>query len=318
LVFEDLNDNHVEAAARLALAEYFEERAAVPVLPGGEYFDLICNSISGMTGAGLGVAAIEDGQLAGFLTCYPPRENFFGTAMGTFSPIHGHGAVKTERKRLYSKLYQNVAAKWVKQGILSHAIALYPHDRETVESFFWNGFGLRCVDAVRDLTAIPCETFPNSIFGELSSGEIAQLVPLKNLLIEHSRSTPMFMPLSRQDIRQVKEENARRDSRYFAAWDRDRVIAFLEIMASGENFAAEDPGMANICGAFILPEYRGTGIFTRLLSRVIETLRDEGYLRCGVDFESFNLSGSGFWLKHFTPYTYSVVRRIDERIYRPE
>ena len=32
----------------------------------------------------------------------------------------------------------------------------------------------------------------------------------------------------------------------------------------------------------------------------------------GVDFESLNPSGSGFRLKHFTAYTHSVVRRIDE------
>ncbi len=39
----------------------------------------------------------------------------------------------------------------------------------------------------------------------------------------------------------------------------------------------------------------------------------EGFLRMGVDFESFNPTAYGFWLKHFTAYTYSVVRRVDER-----
>ncbi len=43
-------------------------------------------------------------------------------------------------------------------------------------------------------------------------------------------------------------------------------------------------------------------------------LKTEGYTRLGVDFESINPSGSGFWLKHFHAYTNSVVRRIDERI----
>ena len=38
------------------------------------------------------------------------------------------------------------------------------------------------------------------------------------------------------------------------------------------------------------------------------------YTMLGVDFESINPSGSGFWLKFFHAYTNGVVRRIDERI----
>jgi hypothetical protein len=40
-------------------------------------------------------------------------------------------------------------------------------------------------------------------------------------------------------------------------------------------------------------------------------LKAENYLRLGVDFESFNPTAWGFWLKHFQAYTYSDVRRID-------
>jgi hypothetical protein len=41
-------------------------------------------------------------------------------------------------------------------------------------------------------------------------------------------------------------------------------------------------------------------------------LAAQGRTRLGVDFESINPYGSGFWLKYFTAYTCSVVRRIDE------
>jgi len=36
------------------------------------------------------------------------------------------------------------------------------------------------------------------------------------------------------------------------------------------------------------------------------------YNLLGVDFESFNPTASNFWLKYFTEYTHSVVRRIDD------
>lgn len=34
----------------------------------------------------------------------------------------------------------------------------------------------------------------------------------------------------------------------------------------------------------------------------------------GLDFESINPTAYVFWTKYFTPYTHSVVRRIDEKI----
>jgi len=51
-----------------------------------------------------------------------------------------------------------------------------------------------------------------------------------------------------------------------------------------------------------------------LLSWLMDLLRERGYLRCGVDFECFNYTARRFWLKYFTAYSDSVVRRIDERI----
>ena len=70
----------------------------------------------------------------------------------------------------------------------------------------------------------------------------------------------------------------------------------------------------HICGAYIYPEYRGTGIYNNLLAYVIDKLKKEKYKRCGVDFESINPNANRFWLKYFIPYTYSLTRRIDERI----
>lgn len=313
--FENLNDYHIEAAARLALAEYFEERGKVPLLPDGEYYERFCEMIAGLVDHHLGIAALEDGRLIGFLTCYKPWNDHFGTA-GTFSPVHAHGAIENRRKRVYSLLYQKAAAQWVKEGVLSHAVALYAHDAEALNSFFWNGFGLRCVDAIRDAVPVPCNEFPDYTFGVLPASAIAQIVPLKNLLIDHLRKAPMFIPLSAdRDTAKVKEENNRRKSRYFTAKDNDRTIAFIEIAPSGENFACDDPGMINICGAYLLPEYRGKGVYTKLLAVLLETIQLEGYTRCGVDFESLNPTASGFWLKHFTAYTYSVARRIGARIH---
>ena len=73
-------------------------------------------------------------------------------------------------------------------------------------------------------------------------------------------------------------------------------------------------GYRHIRGAYCLPEHRGKGLYQNLLNYTISKLKSEGYTRLGVNFESFNPTARGFWLKYFAPYTSSVVRRIDERI----
>ena len=49
-----------------------------------------------------------------------------------------------------------------------------------------------------------------------------------------------------------------------------------------------------------------------LLNHVITQLKTDAAISLGVDFESFNLPSNRFWLKHFTAYTSTVTRRIDE------
>jgi len=70
--------------------------------------------------------------------------------------------------------------------------------------------------------------------------------------------------------------------------------------------------MMNICGAYCLLEYRGQDVMQGLLNYVITVLKSEGYKSLGVDFESFNPTAKGFWLKYFAAYTNGFTRRIDE------
>lgn len=88
----------------------------------------------------------------------------------------------------------------------------------------------------------------------------------------------------------------------------------LKTKVSGETFVARGDTYCHIRGAYCLPEHRGKGLYQNLLNFTISALKREGYTRLGVDFESFNPTARGFWLKYFSAYTNGVVRRIDERI----
>ena len=96
--------------------------------------------------------------------------------------------------------------------------------------------------------------------------------------------------------------------------DGAELVGYLEVTDTAETFVTHVPGMPNICGAYLLPRYRGGDLAAALLDFLIATLRRDGYTHLGVDFEGFNPTARGFWLKHFTAYTYGMTRRMDERI----
>jgi GNAT superfamily N-acetyltransferase len=156
------------------------------------------------------------------------------------------------------------------------------------------------------LEGVKCEYY------ELSKEEWHKLLTLENLLITHLTSSPSFMPYSILNEADFLK-NLDKDVRFFVAKGKDKCVAFIKISREGENFVCNDKGIMNICGAYCLPEYRGTGIYSNLLAYLVSNLKTEGYTRVGVDFESFNPTARGFWLKHFTEYTNSVVRRIDDK-----
>jgi len=308
----DFSHDHITEAAALALFSYEEERRQAPALPPVETIP----DLSGFADSNLSVAAFENGTMIGFLCFYAPWDHAFTTtARGTFSPIHAHGTVNRHSEMIYKRLYQAAAEKLIRMKVSSHAIGLYAHDAQAINAFFTYGFGLRCIDAIRPMEMINCAPCDGYVFHELAPDEKDKLLPLKNMLISHLGDSPTFMRFPAMDKTGLEKIHNRRKPRYFCAFQNDETIAFLEVMDNGENFTCSDKSMKNICGAFCLPEHRGKGVYQNLLNLTISTLKGEGYTRLGVDFESFNPTAYGFWLKYFTAYTYGVVRRIDERIF---
>lgn len=293
----------IPQAQSLLLAEYRRAQQLIPGLcPASPLPDLVPFAENG-----LGVAAVQEGCLLGFLGCNPPRQNAFGTqAAGVFSPLHAHAAQPQNRKRIFHLLYQAAAEKWVISGALYHSIALWAWDEPGIDAFFRYGFGMRCVDGIRPLPDFPQPQIPASLsFRQLTASQAEQLKPLQQKLRQHLAQSPCF-------LNPFPGEPEPADShRFFAAFDGETPVAFLETADKGETFLTSAPDMQNICGAFCLPEYRG-GLFLQLLRFAAGQLRQQGFQRLGVDYESFNPTALGFWEKEFVPYTRGLARRIDE------
>ena len=300
---------HIEQAEKIALLNYNEERSFVSSLPP---IDKIPD-LERFAENNLGVAAFDGEKMLGYLCCHKPWDNAFkSTARGTFSPMHAHGTLKENRGFIYKKLYEAAAEKWVQAKIASHAIALYAHDNEAIDAMFSYGFGLRCIDAIRPMEIIQAEPCEGITFREQSISDLTELKHLHRMLHEHMGCSPCFMHYTQNESDDWHNRAQKHKSRIFIAASKNEPVAYIEITKTGETFVTHADDMLNICGAFCLPEYRGSGIYQNLLSHTISILKSEGYAKLGVDFESFNPTASSFWLKYFTPYTKSVVRRIDE------
>ena len=189
----DFKREYIEEASLLAMANYNEERTKVTCLPEVSRIP----GLQSFADNGLGVAAFENRKMTGFLCCCSPFEHAFHTeAVGTFSPVHAHGAVKENRAFLYRRMYQKAAEKWVEHKIVSHAVSLYAHDREGLEAFFTCGFGLRCVDAIRPMeplsftAPLPLTLSSGIRYEELGKEHQYKIRDLRRMLIEHMGKAP--------------------------------------------------------------------------------------------------------------------------------
>lgn len=306
----DFTKELIPSAYRLAMENYAEERGSVPALPE----KAMLPPLDELAENGLGTAAVDGDILLGYLGAYGPWEPVFCTqdVRGVFSPLHAHAAIKENRAGIYQRMYQTAAEKWAKAGAASHAVTLYAHDTAANEAFFMYGFGVRCIDLVRTLDRIDHTGTDGCGCCELPASRQGDLRAMRKGLSDHLAQSPCFMTDSPEDTSSWIAKREECPPRTFAAEVGGNLAAYLEMKDEGENFAAYSPDMLNICGAYCLPEFRGSGVMRSLLDYALSVLRSEGFGRLGVDCESFNPTALNFWTKYFKIYTHSVVRRIDE------
>jgi GNAT superfamily N-acetyltransferase len=313
LAFEAIHPRFVPEAVRLLEARHEEERRATPTIPPFAEYPELSSRVDALFALGLGIAATRAGRLVGFLAGYPVAE-FFGRDNGVYCPLFGQGLDPGEGSETFDSMYREAAARWVSDGRFTHAITLFAHDRPKIDGLFWLGFGLRCVDAIK-----ACEEIRASASGldivRSDPSLFAKAEGLHESNRRYYRRSPMFMPTAEVD--EVAEQAQWLGTEGNAEWLalRDgKPVGMLRLAREGETYISGHRDMRNIKDTYVLEEERGRGVGALLLGAAERHLLAEGLPLCGVDFESLNPSATAFWLRHFAPYTFSVVRRVDERI----
>ena len=310
---DPIHNKYVDNAVNLVIKAYHQERKSVSCLPLFDFTTMLRKKITNLFSKGSGVVALNGDEVVGFLAGFEVEE-FFGKCKGIYCPVYGHGTSGKYGTQIYQKMYQQAADAWVKKSYFTHAITLFTHDESVITTWFRLGFGLRCIDAIRESTPI----FKGEPIVRVIKADRTGIPSLIEIHKEHNayyRTSPLFMPNRPEDpLKDLTEWMEKEDHHLWAAYSHEKPIGYMRIQPNAESFISEYEKMMNITGAYVKENYRRSHIGTLLLDAIQRWLLDNEYSFCGVDYESFNILGSSFWEKYFIPYTYSVVRRIDERI----
>jgi GNAT superfamily N-acetyltransferase len=298
---------HVDEAGSMFVASLEALRRDLPTLPdelAGP--GVVAGRLNGMSG----VAAIEDGRLLGYLTAWFPIGEFRGTdRTAAYTPEWAHGAIGEARPTVERALYRAASASWAAAGCDVHAVTLLA-EAGAVDTWFWSGFGMGTVDAIRPMA--PLTLAQPSEYGvrRATLDDVAALATLDAEHIRHYAAAPVFMvpPLARDSAAWTTFLSEAGNSAWLAE-DGAGPFGFIRFDRDFDGAdAIESATGVFISGAYVRAEHRRRAAASSVLNAALRHYADEGLAFCAVDFEAFNPEAATFWLRHFTPVCYSVMR----------
>jgi len=313
-VFEiaPLRPDHLRDAAGLFASAYRAARRRQPLLPAGhEDPAQVLLKLERLARGRPGVAAVRGGRLVGYLLGQVLPA--FRGRRSAYVPEWAHAARGPGRLDVYRAMYARLSEHWVAEGCLSHLITVLANDRAVTEGWFWLGFGMIAVDAVRDSRPPPPAGAEIDI-RLASPADAGRIAKFATAIRRHMEAAPVFVPfagaVSEQDVRGWLADPGQA---VFIACRDGKPAGCIHIQPANPSaaWAIQDTGTASIKGAFTRPQCRGVGVATTLLARAVRWADDNGYRRCAVDFEPQNLPAARFWLRHFQPVCYSVQRHLN-------
>jgi GNAT superfamily N-acetyltransferase len=309
-----LEAKHLEEAAVLTAWRFREERKRVNLLP-VEYEkpEMILSLMKGFSKNGPGVCAMKQGRLEGFLQSRLfPMDKGFSFA---YIPEYCH-AVMANGRDVYRAMYTGLSRIWASQQCASQAITILAHDKDALEAWFTMGFGMTGVDALRDFSLLQGNVADIKI--RRADVEDVEVLLAQDMAINHHLAAPpIYRPLE-EESPELHEQWLKNplNALWLAEHEGETVAGMgLEPFHTNASTIIRAEKTISITTAFTREKRRGQGIARVLLDHALKWAKSAGYQRCAVDFESANISGSGFWLgQGFEPVCYSLRRRVPREL----
>lgn len=303
---------HVLPAATMVAAGVARLRRRVPALPAAwEDAGTVVGALSGLAERGTGLAALDDGDLAGFQVAITIDGR---GGRWTYTPDVGHAAPPDPQGRLRATVYTALAEEWIRAACPEHVVSVPADDEVALAAYADLGFGRHVVDLVADLRPIATGPLPEGVLVRRARGtDAAGVMDLEAGLRRHLEASPVFLRLGAPTPLEVHRRNLDDPAGATFVAERDGVlVAFLRIGPCAPDVChlVRDAGTASVTGAFTRPELRRADVATHLLAEAVEWAHANGYARWAVDHESANREAARFWARHATPVVISVSRRL--------
>jgi hypothetical protein len=306
-----LTTAHLPAATSLFTANLRRQRAQTPALPALLTDDsLVEQKLAWLLDAGPAFAALDAGELIGYLGTIRVSRFRNTDRKGAYVPEWGHGAAAGRASFVYPALYRAAAAHWADAGCQVHAISILAHDRATVEQWFWQGFGLTVVDAVRPVQPLAAPPVSLTI-RKATPADAPLLAALDAEHCRHYTASPIFMAPPHQSTEaEFASFLARPHNAAWLALDGATPAGFLRF----DGYDVDGVGILEaeqtvfISGAWLRPVYRGRRLTPAMLAAALRDYAGQGFTCCAVNFESFNPEAALFWPRYFDPVCFSLTR----------
>ena len=265
-----------------------------------------------------GFAAVDGAQLVGYLTAWFPIEDFRGAQrIGAYAPEWAHAATGEHRRAVQAALYRAASETWAAAGCDTHAITLLADDDVDRDTWFWSGFGMGTVDAIRPMEPLGGRA---SVGFSVRRATLEDAQALAVLDMEHQghySEAPVFMAPRQPTAASAWAKFLEGEGN--SAWiaqDAEGPFGFIRFAREFNASSVVDSTEGIfISGAYVQKRARGRGAATAMLDAAFRHYASAGIRSCAVDFEAFNPEASAFWLRHFTPVCTSLMR-VPE--WRPE
>jgi GNAT superfamily N-acetyltransferase len=306
---EPFDGHHAHDAATIFVAALDGLRREVPALARDfANVGLIRDKLSSMSGS----VALEGRSLVGYLTSWFPIASFRHTErVGAYVPAWGHGvAADADAAAVYRALYRALSATWASARCDVHAITLLAGDPRTIDTWFWAGFGMGTIDAVRPMDPIRLPPPVGYRVRAAGSDDVAALAILDAEHVRHYSDPPVFMTHPpADDAAAWSAFLAGNGNTAWLAEDADGPFAFIRFDRTfgGSDVTASTDGVF-IRGAYARAAHRRRGAASAILDAALRHYAEGGLTCCAVDFEAFNPEAAAFWTRSFTPVCYSLMR----------
>jgi GNAT superfamily N-acetyltransferase len=305
---------HFEQAANLFVNKFKQLRQTIPLLPEAmEETRQVVEKLDALSKISPGLAALENGRLAGFMGWYIVDHFRETEETGAYCPVWAHGTVETNATNIYNALYRAASTQWTAARCAVHCISLLANDRAAEKIWFWSGFGMVIVDAIRPMSPLGVPGSGELTIHKAQIEDAETLAVLEDEHLRHYTLPPVFMarPRPPENASAFREFLQNPINSIWLAEIHGVPAGFIRF--EGRSFGAteivQSAATIAITGAYTRPEYRGQRAAVLILDAALKDYASQGFERCSVDFESFNPEAAHFWMKYFQPVSIALMRR---------